>query len=125
MGVDCASFVAYGDFLNDIEILEECPDDNIKLFFLNEDGELCYDSDVADSRDFTIILEPYSNDWFFIGVSFLGETPEDTIENLKNVNNRWEELIKELKEVIPEEETYLFEKINKLKPEIINYSYYS
>ena len=99
MGVDCSSIVAYGDFLEGIEIIEDESKDN-KLFFIDELGRFCYDYEVADKNGYMIKIEPYSCDWIFIGVSFLKETPEETIEALKVVKEKWEKLIKELKEAV-------------------------
>ena len=124
MGVDCSSIVAYGDFLEGINF-EEGYSKNNELFFINESGTLCYDYAVVDKNGYMIKIEPYSCAWVFIGVPFLEKTPEETIEALKTVKGKWNTLIKALKEAIPEEETFLLEKINKLKPAIVSESYFS
>ena len=121
MGLDVSSFVAYGDFLEVVLILDDESKDD-KLFFTDELGRLCYDYEVADERGITIINEPYDLDWLFIGVPFLGKTPEETIENLKTVKDKWEELIKELKEASLNCEESIKKKINELEPAIVEES---
>lgn len=123
MGVDCSCIVAYGDFLEDIEIIEDESKDD-KLFFIDELNRLCYDYEVADNNGYKIVVEPYSMSWIFIGVSFLEGTPEETIEALKVVKEKWEKLIKELKEVVKDNE-FFKEKVNNLKPSIVEEPYYS
>lgn len=123
MGVDCNCIVAYGDFLEDIEIIEDESKDD-KLFFIDELNRLCYDYEIADNNEYKIVVEPYSMSWIFIGVSFLKGTPEETIEALKVVKEKWEKLIKELKEVVKDNE-FFKEKVNNLKPSIVEEPYYS
>lgn len=124
MGVDCSSIVAYGDFLEGIEIIEDESKDD-KLFFIDELDRLCYDYEVADTNEYIIIVEPYSMSWIFIGVPFLKETPEETIEALKVVKEKWEKLIKELKEAVVNKDDFIKEKIDNLKPSIVEESYFS
>ena len=124
MGVDCSSIVAYGDFLEGIEIIEDESKDN-KLFFIDELDRLCYDYGLADNNGYKIEVEPYSMSWIFIGVSFLKETPEETIEALKVVKEKWEKLIKELKEAVVNKDDFIKEKIDNLKPSIVEESYFS
>ena len=124
MGVDCSSIVAYGDFLEGIEIIEDESKDN-KLFFIDELDRLCYDYGVADTNGYEIVVEPYSMSWIFIGVSFLKETPEETIEALKTVKDKWEKLIKELKEAVINKDDFIKEKIDNLKPAIVEEAYFS
>ena len=124
MGVDCSSIVAYGDFLEGIEIIEDESKDN-KLFFIDELDRLCYDYGIADNNGYKIVVEPYSMSWIFIGVSFLKETPEETIEALKVVKEKWEKLIKELKEAVVNKDDFIKEKIDNLKPSIVEESYFS
>ena len=126
MSVDANCIVAYGCFLKNIEIREDYPDnENNKVFFIDKEGVLCYDYDIADEKGFYIRMEPYNCAWTFIGVPFLKKTPEGTIEALKTVKEKWNELIKDLKEVIPEGESYLPDMINKLEPEIVKKPFYS
>ena len=124
MGVDCSSIVAYGDFLEGIEIIEDESKDG-RLFFIDELDRLCYDYKVADTNEYIIRVEPYSMSWIFIGVSFLKETPEETIEALKVVKEKWEKLIKELKEAVVNKDDFIKEKIDNLKPAIVEESYFS
>lgn len=124
MGVDCSSIVAYGDFLEGIEIIEDESKDN-KLFFIDELDRLCYDYETADNNGYKIVVEPYSMSWIFIGVPFLKETPEETIEALKVVKEKWEKLIKELKEAVVNKDDFIKEKIDNLKPSIVEESYFS
>ena len=124
MGVDCSSIVAYGDFLEGIEIIEDESKDN-KLFFIDELDRLCYDYGIADTSEYIIKVEPYSMNWIFIGVSFLKETPEETIEALKTVKDKWEKLIKELKEAVINRDDFIKEKIDNLKPAIVEEAYFS
>lgn len=124
MGVDCSSIVAYGDFLEGIEIIEDESKDN-KLFFIDELDRLCYDYGIADTNEYIIRVEPYSMSWIFIGVPFLKETPEETIEALKVVKEKWEKLIKELKEAVVNKDDFIKEKIDNLKPSIVEESYFS
>lgn len=123
MGLDCSCIVAYGDFLDRIEIIEDESKDG-RLFFIDELGRLCYDYEVAYNNRYIVRIEPYTTDWVFIGVPFLEKTPEETIEALKTVKDKWEKLIKELKEVTDDNE-FLKEKISKLKPFIVNEAYFS
>lgn len=126
VSVDANCIVAYGCFLNNVEIREDYSDDeNNKVFFIDKEGVLCYNYDIADEKGFYIRVEPYSCAWTFIGIPFLKNTPEDTIEALKIVKEKWNELIKELKEAIPNGETYLPDIINKLEPKIVEEPYYS
>lgn len=124
MGVDVSSFVAYGDFLENISLIEDESKDN-KIFFIDELGRLCFDYGTADMGGFSIIQEPYGLEWTFIGVPFLASTPEETIENLKTVKDKWEELIKELKEASLNCSEPIKEKINNLKPTIVEEAYFS
>ena len=124
MGVDCSSIVAYGDFLEGIEIIEDESKDG-RLFFIDELDRLCYDYEIADNNGYEIVVEPYSMIWIFIGVSFLKETPEETIEALKVVKEKWEKLIKELKEAVINKDDFIKEKIDNLKPAIVEESYFS
>ena len=124
MGVDVSSFVAYGDFLDDVSLIEDESKDN-KIFFIDELGRLCFDYGTADIRGISIIQESYSLEWTFIGIPFLASTPEETIENLKTVKDKWEELIKELKEASLNCEETVKEKINNLKPTIVEEAYFS
>ena len=77
MGVDCSCIVAYGDFLDRIEIIEDESKDG-RLFFIDELGRLCYDYEVAYNNRYIVRIEPYTTDWVFIGVPFLEKTPEET-----------------------------------------------
>lgn len=124
MGVDCSSIVAYGDFLEGIEIIEDESKDN-KLFFIDELDRLCYDYGIVDTSEYIIRIDPYSMSWIFIGVSFLKETPEETIEALKTVKDKWEKLIKELKEAVINKDDFIKEKIDNLKPAIVEEAYFS
>ena len=124
MGIDCSSIVAYGDFLEGIEIFEDESKDG-RLFFMNELDGLCYDYKVADNNEYIIKVEPYSMSWIFIGVSFLKKTPEETIEALKVVKEKWEKLIKELKEAVVNKDDFIKERIDNLKPAIVEEAYFS
>ena len=53
------------------------------------------------------------------------ETPEETIEALKVVKEKWEKLIKELKEAVVNKDDFIKEKIDNLKPSIVEESYFS
>ena len=117
MGVDCSSIVAYGDFLENVEFIEDESKDG-KLFFRDELGRLCYDWEVADKSGVTIEIEPYGNDWVFIGIRFLEKTPEETIEALKTVKEKWAKVIESLKEVSPE-------LADLLEPAIVEDAYFS
>lgn len=118
MGVDCSSIVAYGDFLEDVEFIEDESKDG-KLFFRDELDRICFDYDKADELGLKIVQEPYNLSWVFIGVPFLEKTPEETIEALKTVREKWNLVIDNLKEVLSEEI------INKLEPAIVEEAYFS
>lgn len=123
MGVDCSCIIAYGDFLEGVQILEDESKDG-RLFFIDELDRLCYDYVVADNSGYVVKIEPYTTDWVFIGVSFLEKTPEETIEALKTVKDKWERIIKELKEATDDNE-FLKEKVNSLNPSIVGEAYFS
>ena len=117
MGVDCSSIVAYGDFLENVELIEDESKDG-KLFFKDELDRLCYDWEAAEKLNVKVITEPYSGNWVFIGIQFLEKTPEETIEALKTVKEKWAKVMEELKEVSPE-------LADLLEPAIVEDAYFS
>lgn len=124
MGVDASSITAYGIFWENCG-LKETYDKSDKLF-LYEDMELSYNYKVMEDKGFIIRVEPYDCDWTFIGVEFLADTPEETIENLKHVKEKWEELYNDLLRAIPEERVQLKERVKKLNsPSIVSEAFFS
>lgn len=128
MGVDADELVGYGivvdgnifnysDFENGDNIFSWSTDEN--SYGLN------YNYDKADEKGVKVKIEPYGGDWTYIGIDFLERDVDKTIENLKQVKEKWNNLITELLSVIPEEEKELRNKITKEEPQIIEMAYYS
>ena len=126
MGVDANELVGYGIFVTGRLFHYEDVEDGDKPFTWNsEEKELNYNYDITDEKDYMIVTEPYGGDWTFIGINFLSRDVDKTIENLKQVKEKWNNLITELLSVIPEEEKELREKITKEEPQIVEEAYYS
>ena len=124
MGVDASALVGYGIFINGSLFHYEDAEDGDKPFIWDsEEKELNYNYEVADEKGYMIVIEPYGSNWTFIGIDFLSRDVDKTIENLKQVKEKWNNLIAELLSVIPEKE--LREKITKEEPQIIEEAYFS
>lgn len=125
MSVDASCIVAYGVFWENCSDIKETYKESDKLFTY-KDMELSYDYKVMEDKGFIVRTEPYCGDWTFLGVEFIADTPEETIENLKHVKEKWEELYKDLLEAIPDDKVELKERVKKLNnPSIVSEAFFS
>lgn len=126
MGVDARDLVGYGIFVaGNLFHYEDVEDGDKPFIWDSEEKELNYNYDITDEKGYMIVIEPYGGDWTFIGIDFLSRDVDKTIENLKQVKEKWSNLMAELLSAIPEEEKELREKIIKEEPQIIEEAYFS
>lgn len=95
MGVDVSSFCIYGFELDedDMRIQEDWEDR--KEVYIDEEENIKYiPQKIINKYNIEINSDGY-NDYQAIGVSFLSDTIEETIENLKHVKEKLQEFCKE------------------------------
>lgn len=128
MGVNIRSFVGYGILVDGSLFCYEDYENGDKIFSWSsneDDYGLNFNYEKADEKGVCIITESYSGCWTYVGIPFLNEDVNKTIENLKTVKERFDIIYKELMETIPETEVSLKETLNKKTPQIVEMAYYN
>ena len=125
MSVDADCLLGYGVFLRNSCIHEDTTT-NKEIFEYNEDEGMIYDYWVLEEskKPYTIINEPYSGDWCFIGIDFWDNTVEGIIENLQKVKGQWEELKADLLSKAPTD-SELYKELSEKEPSITLEPYFS
>lgn len=125
MGVDAECLLGYGIFLDTTSIQENSTNNN-EIFEYTEDEGMVYDYwALEDSKKpYMIINEPYGGDWCFIGINFWGNSINDMIENLKQVEEQWSELKADILSKAPKDST-LYKELSEKEPHITLEPYFS
>ena len=102
MGVDASMYCVYGIEWEGPTWEEDYDVDTI--LYDKENDCIKYNYTWFDNKRFKLLVEPYGACWTILGVEFLSGDLQETINNLKRVQESWQELVNILRSVGYEEE---------------------
>lgn len=107
MGVDYSVYALYGIELKGPHwfMTEEQYGDSIDgnyqiidspLDYISQESLFVISDKIVNKYGLEVIYDQYGFNWQVMGLYFLADTPEGTIDKLKNIQDKWKNLLKDL-----------------------------